>query len=124
MHEQHQFAFDDVFAGSHTLSVLDNCLSCLIVGIDEVGNILAGSFHAYADRLTFEVGAAFAELGRDKFVGDLLGEVGDDAGALPHSELGCAIMFLSGGVAADAFGAVLVPPTSAGRFEGIDVSHW
>ncbi len=54
-----------------------------VVGIDKVGDILARTLQADADRLAFKVGSALAILGRDEFKGYLLTKIGDNPSALP-----------------------------------------
>ena len=108
MQKKHEFPLYDIFFCSHPFGILYYGLTGLIVGIDKVGDVLAGSFHAYADRLAFEVGAAFTKLRRDKDEGNLLTEVGDDSRALPHLECVCAVVLLLRSVSADTLCAIFI----------------
>lgn len=108
MQVEHEFPLDYIFLCADAFGVLDYALPSFVVSIDKVGNVLAGLFDADADRFPFEVGAALAVLGRDKFIGHLLTEIGDKSCTLPQLELVSAVMFLFRGVFADTFCTVLV----------------
>ena len=108
MPKEHKFPLDYIFLCSHAFGVLYNCLTSLIVGIDKVGDVLAGFLDADADWLSFEVSAAFAVLGRDKFKRHLLTEIGDNTCTLPQLELIGAVMLLLRGVFADTLCADLL----------------
>lgn len=73
---EHEFAFDDVVACADSFGILDDSLAALAIGVDKIGDIAASMLD----------GAVVKAMGRDKQEGNLLAEVGDQAGALEHAE--------------------------------------
>ena len=108
MQVKHEFPLDYIFLCADAFGVLDYGLPSFVVSIDKVGNVFAGLFDADADRFPFEVGTTFAVLGRDKFKGYLLTEIGDKSCALSQLELNRAVMLLFRGMFANTLCAVLV----------------
>lgn len=92
MHLQHELAFDYVFAGAETLCVLDDLAPGGVVGVHEVGDVVAWTLHPTPDTLA-----------GDKEVAHLLAEVGDKPGTLHQPQLGGAVVLLAGGVGTGLF---------------------
>ena len=109
MHVEHELPLDDVLFCSDALGVLDDSLPGCPVGVDEIGDVAAGALEEDASGASLEILATLAILGRYQLIGDLLPEVGDKSGTLHEAELGCAVVFLFGGVCADTLVAVLIP---------------
>ena len=131
VHVEHQFPFDDVGVCADAFCVFDDGLAGGEVAVDEVGYVFAGAF--YADLFggggghLRQTGCAcggwrrgkLGVLGGDEEEGDLLAEVGDEAGSLSDFELGGSAVFAAGGVASCGAGAVFVfSLPSAGKWIG------
>lgn len=109
MNAEHEFPLDDILFCANALGVLDYPLPGSLVGIDEIGNVAAGTFEEDASGATLEILAALAILGRYQFVGHLLPQVGDKSGTLHKVELGSAVVLFLGGMTANTLIAVLIP---------------
>ena len=92
MNVEYEFPLDDILFGANALGVLDHPLPGSLVGIDEIGNVAAGTFEENASCASLEVLATLAILGRYQLVGHLLPQVGDKSGTLHEAELGSAVV--------------------------------
>ena len=106
---EHEFPLDDILFSANSLGVLNHGLPSCLVGIDEIGNVAAGTLEEDASGAATEVLATLAVLGRYQLVGDLLPEVGDKSGTLHETELGSAVVLLFGSMGTDTLVAVLIP---------------
>ena len=86
MYFQHKLSLDDVFFCSEAFCVFDDCLSCGVVGIDEVCDVGTGSFEHFAICTT---------LWRYEFVGNLFTQIGDKPGSLHQLQFVGASVFFS-----------------------------
>ena len=109
MNVEHEFPLDDILFSANALGVLDNGLPGCLVGIDEIGNVAAGTFEEDASCATTKVLATLAILGRYQLVGHLLPQVGDKSGTLHEAELGSAVVLFLGSMTAHTLIAVLIP---------------
>ena len=109
MNVEHEFPLDDILFSANSLGVLNHGLPGSLVGIDEIGNVAAGTLEENASGATLEILATLAILGRYQLVGDLLPEVGDKSGTLHDTELGSAVVLLFGSMGTDTLVAVLIP---------------
>ena len=109
MNVEHEFPLDDILFSANAFRVLDNGLPCRAVGIDEIGNVTAGTFEENARVVSLEILATFAILGRYQLVGHLLPQVGDKPGTLHEAELGSAVVLFLGSMTAHTLVAVLIP---------------
>lgn len=109
MNVEHELPLDDILFSANAFRVLDNGLPCRAVGIDEIGNVTAGTLEEDARGATTEVLAALAILGRYQLVGHLLPQVGDKSGTLHEAELGSAVVLLFGSMTSNTLVAVLIP---------------
>jgi len=109
MNVEHEFPLDDILFCANALGVLNHGLPGSLVGIDEIGNVAAGTLEENASGASLEILATLAILGRYQLIGDLLPEVGDKSGTLHETELGCAVVFLFGSMTADTLITVLIP---------------
>ena len=106
---EHEFPLDDILFCANALSVLNDGLPSCAVGIDEIGNVTAGTLEEDASSVPLEILATLAILGRYQLVGDLFPEVGDKSGTLHETELDCTVVLLFGSMTARTLIAVLIP---------------
>lgn len=109
MNVEHELPFDDILFCANALGVLYNGLPGSLVGIDEIGNVAAGTFEEDASGTTTEILATLAVLCRYQLVGHLLPQAGDKSGTLHESELCSAVVLFLGSMTAHTLVAVLIP---------------
>lgn len=109
MNVEHELPLDDILFSANSLCVLDHGMPGCLVGIDEIGNVTAGTLEEDARGATTEVLAALAILCRYQLVGHLLPEVRDKSGTLHEAKLGSAVVLLFGSMTSNTLVAVLIP---------------